>query len=557
MLEIPPGFQQFGTRNPFLLLTHLQTAFMRNQSLIQSGPATISFRDGAGVLFRHKLLILFTFLTVSVGTAVVSFLMPNQYESRMKILVKNTRAELPITPEPTMAGGVGTETEVSENQINSEIALLNSKDLLSQVVTECELYKSTPSLLQRLGLSEGPQSHEAQVELATEQLAKSLVIEPTKKASIIELRYTSSSPSVSVKVLRKVQDLYLEKHLKLHRPPGTYDFFKSQADQYEEQLRGAERQLAAFQQSMNVVSLSQQKDQTVQKLTESRSKLLETEAFLKEVTERISKTEQQLRTIQPRIVTQSRSLPNQYSAERLNTMLVELQNRRTQLLTKFRPDDRLVKEVDQQISTTQAALQRASRQTAVEQATDLNPLKQTLETELARARVDLAGAQARHQSLAGQVGQYEEQLSRLEGITAEYDDLSRRVKQAEDSYRLYNTKQEEARIADELDENKITNVTVAEAPVEPQLPSAPNRPLNLLLGLVLGTFLSIGTVAGVELLRDTVATPHQLEVLTGKPVLASLGHDRISHRAVIVEQKRLSLPKPAAPDPRIRVVCGD
>ncbi len=143
---------------------------------------------------------------------------------------------------------------------------------------------------------------------------------------------------------------------------------------------------------MNVVSLTQQKDQTVQKLTEAKSKLLETETFLREVNDRIAKVQQQLETLAPRVVTQSRALPNQYSAERLNTLIVELQNRRTQLLTKFRPDDRLVKEVDQQIRNTRAALDKASKETATEQSTDLNPLRQTLETELARGRVDQAGA---------------------------------------------------------------------------------------------------------------------------------------------------------------------
>ena len=48
--------------------------------------------------------------------------------------------------------------------------------------------------------------------------------------------------------------------------------------------------------------------------------------------------------------------------------------------------------------------------------------------------------------------------------------------------------------ADELDQNKITNVSVAEAPIQPQLPISPNRPLNLVLGLFLGLLLGVGSV---------------------------------------------------------------
>ena len=506
--------------------------------------APVSVRDVVSILCRHKLLICVTFLTVTLGTAAVTFLMPNEYESRMKILVKNTRSDVPITPERTN-GSTGSfiENDVSENQINSEIELLTSEDLLKQVATECGLYLEDSSLLAKLGLKSTPRSAAAQIEEASKRLAKDLVITPVKKANIIEIKYTSASPITAAAVLRKVQDLYLEKHLKLHRPPGTYEFFKTQADQSEGQLQDAEKQLSGFQQSMNVVSLTLQKDQTVQKLTDSKSKMLETQAFLREVTDRITKVQQQLQTLAPRVVTQSRALPNQYSAERLNTLIVELQNRRTQLLTKFRPDDRLVREVEQQIKNTKSALERASRETATEQSTDLNPLRQTLEAELSRGRVDQAGAQGRYEMLVGQVQQYESQLSRLEGATAQYDDLNRKAKESAENYQLYQKKAEEARITDELDQNKITNVSVAEAPIQPQLPVKPNRPLNLILGVFLGALLGIGSVVVAEFLRDSVLTPQELEVLTGKQVLASVPHTRQGRPRKSVEPRRESEPK--------------
>ena len=508
---------------------------MTNSNPSKFEPAQFSVRDVVGILFRHKALIVITFLTVAIGTAVLTVLMPNEYESRMKILVKNARSDVPITPERT-TGTAGTyfDNEVSENQINSEIELLTSDDLLKQVVTECGLYQPRASLMVKLGLRQAAATQAAQIEEATQRLVKDLVITPVKKANIIEVKYTSNSPEMAASVLRKVQDLYLEKHLKLHRPPGTYDFFKNQATLSEDQLREAQKQLSTFQQSMNVVSLTQQKEQTVQKLTDAKSRLLETKATLRELNERIAKLDQQLLTVRPRIITQSRALPNQYSAEHLNTMIVELQNKRTQLLTKFRADDRLVREVDQQIRTTRAALDKATGETATEQSTDLNPLRQTLETEQARARVDQAGAEGRLEMLAAQVAQYENQLSRLEGITGEYEELNRNVKQADDNYQLYQKKEEEARITDELDENKITNVSVAEAAIQPSLPVRPNRPLNLLLGLFLGAFLSLGVVVVAEFMRDTVLTPHELEILTGHPVLASLPKDADSRGLEIV-----------------------
>jgi capsular polysaccharide biosynthesis protein len=161
--------------------------------------------------------------------------------------------------------------------------------------------------------------------------------------------------------------------------------------------------------------------------------------------------------------------------------------------------------------------------------------------------VDQAGAEGRHEMLAGQVQQYEAQLSRLEGITAQYDDLNRKVKESADNYQLYKKKEEEARITDELDQNKITNVSVAEAPIQPQLPVKPNRPMNLILGVFLGALLSIGSVVVAEFMRDTVLTPRELEVLTGKPVLASLPNMGRRSKVIVVEPEAMPEPEFAQP----------
>src|SRR5258706_11690072 len=353
------------------------------------GGNSISVRDGASALFRRRGLVLFTFFAVVLGTAIVTWIIPNKYESRMKILVKNQRVDVAITPEATNSSPLGVDPDVSETAINSEIELLTSQDLLTQVVKETGLDKLTPASSWMK-----PVPGAERIEKASTDLAKDLVITPVKKANVISISYSANSPEMAAAVLKKLGELYLDKHLKLHHPTGASDFFKEKADQYETKLHDSEKQLSGFQQDNNLVVLAQQKDLTLQKAAEAKAKLLESEAAVNEATNRIKRIEQQLAATPRRIVTQSRSIPAQYSAERLNTMMVELQNRRTQLLTKFRPDDRLVKEVDEQIRTTQLALDRAEQKTSIEEATDLNPLRQTLETELSRARLDQAGAKA-------------------------------------------------------------------------------------------------------------------------------------------------------------------
>src|SRR5437870_12015177 len=127
---------------------------MKGQLTTGFGSNSISLRDGASALFRRKTLVLLTFLSVIAGTALVTFLLPDKYESRMKILVKNQRVDVAITPEATGGAPAGVDTEVSENVINSEIELLTSRDLLTQVAKDTGLAQAAPAAFWRRSIPE-------------------------------------------------------------------------------------------------------------------------------------------------------------------------------------------------------------------------------------------------------------------------------------------------------------------------------------------------------------------------------------------------------------------
>src|SRR5260370_21602044 len=192
---------------------------MKGQLTTGLGGNSLSLRDGGGVLSRRKGVVVLIFAAGVLGTAVVTFLLPNKYDARMKILVKNQRVDVAITAEKTSGAAAPTvENEVSENQINSEIELLTSKDLLLQVVTDCGLANTETRWFWR---SAPPQA--VMVETAVNRLTKDLVITPVRKANVITISYSSNSPQASTSVLRKLGELYLDKHLKLNPPPGASD----------------------------------------------------------------------------------------------------------------------------------------------------------------------------------------------------------------------------------------------------------------------------------------------------------------------------------------------
>lgn len=513
------------------------------ETTLQAG-SSFSARDLVVGMFRHKLLIFLTLVTTAASVALFAYIVPSTYESRMKILVRNARSEAPLSAGEDKGFD---RSEVSEEQITSEIELLKSRDLLDVVVRKQNLAEP---------LKPGMPVTEADIERAVVKLEKDLSASPVKKANIIDVSYSSKNPETAAAVLKTLSEAYLDKHLKLHRPPGAYEFFKNQADQHEAELRDAENKLSEFQQSNNAVDIDKQKELLVTRLVDAQAKLKELDGSIDEGNKRISTLEAQLKGMERRITTQARVLPNQYSAERLNTMLIELRNRRVQLLTKFQPDDRAVKEVDEQIAQTTEALQRATDSTSVEQSTDVNPLRTAFEGDLSRARIDQAGRVALRKSISEQVATYEYEISKLENATAVHSDLSRQVKKTEDTYQLYAKKQEELRISEALDDQKISNVSVAEAPVVPRSPNNKNRTTAMLIALGLGLGLGFGAAFVSEVMRDTFHTARELEGFGGLPVLATIALDKKRFRRPafhVYDESEADFGTPAGGEPMIFV----
>jgi hypothetical protein len=222
-----------------------------------------------------------------------------------------------------------------------------------------------------------------------------------------------------------------------------------------------------------------------------------------------------------RITTQRRDLPDQATAERLNSSLVELQNKRVELLTKYYPTDRHVQELDDQIANTRQALERAQKSKSTEEQTDLNPIRQDVEADLQKAQYRAAGLQGRQRSLMAQTGDYAAKLQELNQLTAQNDELTRKVKEDESSYDLYFKRREDARINRNLDSDKLANVRQIDGPgIMPQ--SLGQTTMSIAAIYAIGILLigGLGTLCG--LWSPRFYSPWELESAIGTAVLATI-----------------------------------
>lgn len=483
-----------------------------------------TLRDLLATAFRHRQLMIISFVGILSGAIVVALLQTTQYQAQIKILVKRERVDPIVTSEPSASPQ--SNAAVTEEELNSEVELLKSRDLLEKVVVACGLQSRggkafVSRVFSAFHLTRQNADPDTEIPRAVRKLGQDLSVEVITKTDLIAVNYRSPDPQLAARVLDSLANLYLEKHLAVHRPPGAFDFFRQQAESYSKGLGDAESRLIEFSRDGNVVSAQLEKDATLQKLNEFQASLGQTQAAIAETRQRISNLQTQASATPPRMTTQMRATDDGVLLSQLRSNLLNLNLKRIELLGKFEPGYRPVQEVENQIAQVRSAIATAEKSQLKEETTDQNPTYEWVKAELARAQTDLAGLQARADATAKNVEAYREaaqQLGRKEVIQG---DLIRNVRSSEENYMLYVRKEEEARMSDALDRRRMINVAIAEGVTVPSFPVNP-RFVPVLMGGLLAVFVSVGSALGAEYINSSFRTPDEIKSILNIPVIASI-----------------------------------
>lgn len=476
---------------------------------------SFSSRHILEAVFRHRRLWLLVTVGVFSLSVAYTILRPRQYRSEMDILVQNTRADQQITP--SRVNGTIEINGVTEEQINSEIQLLQSHSLASSVVDP--EWKNRP-------IGSMSQAEQKAHDKAVEKFEKGLNVDLVRKSNVIHATYVASDPKAAADALNRLLNAFLAKHREIAQPPGTSKFFANEAAHYKTDLDKAQQELAQYQQQHNIVSLPETEQNIDRQINDAQSEMRSMDAQIGEMTQRIASDTHQLSGIAPRQMTQQRTIPNDYSVERLNTLLAELQNERTSLLTKFTPQDRIVQEIETKISNTRSALKNAQQMTSQESSTDVNPVWQSVTGSIIQNQTNRKALQAKRDALSQQVSELRKTLSHAEDSTVEYTTLRQKVADLTNNYQLYTQKRDEAQMADSMNENRLLNVAVQQNPTYSAMPFRPKPVIDSILGGLTAIFLASFLVFLAEMGRETIANSYELDKYARYPVLATVPLDK-------------------------------
>jgi uncharacterized protein involved in exopolysaccharide biosynthesis len=489
------------------------------QMPVTNGFVDLSARDFVAPLFRRKRLLLGTFIVVLVAVIGLAALMGPTYSSRMAILVNQERLDPLVSTEATTQIMNG-DNPVTPEEINSEVELLSSRDVLEKVVIANGLDKQVPGFSIH-GLLHPHETIDDRIARAVKKLAKKLKIDNIKNSNLIEITYKSEDPQLSYGVLKSLGDLYVAKHVSVHRPAGSYEFFATETQKYQDELKDAEQKLRNFGQQNSIAAPDEQRTQLAAQVANTVGLLHGAEQSIAADEERIQEDRKQMSSTPQRSTTLQATAANDKLIEDLNASLLAAQTKRTQLALKYDPSYPLVREADQEIAEANSAIAQAEEKKYVTETTDRDPTYELMREDIAKSQADLAAQRATLVATKRSVQDIQAQMEKLDQLSLTQQDLQREARADESNYLLYLAKREQERTSNALDVTRIANVAIAVPPSIPVLPVL-SWPLTVLIAIGSALVISIGTAYAADYLDPSFHTPAQVIDMMGIPVVIAV-----------------------------------
>jgi uncharacterized protein involved in exopolysaccharide biosynthesis len=474
------------------------------------GGRRYDMRDVVAVLFRDRAVVGWTFIVIAALFIAISFLPGVTYEARARLLVLLSR-DYVLDPQ---AGEIGNALTLGEDQIiRSEIEILTSRELTEKVLKTVGIATLYPGLVKRKG--ETPQLF-AQ---ANEQFLRALKVERVGNSAVISVGFTHEDRYLAAETLNVLINQYLE-HRRLVLSADRADILTSQRDDVFKRLRGSEEAIKTFRLAYGISNFDEQKSDILRRFAELSDVRLATERRLQEARASLARVRRDLSLIPANIplFTES-SRPS--ALENASRTLLDLEIKKREYLTKYKPDSRFLTDLEKQITEIRNFLSEEKEMMEGTKRVGRNPVYDELQKEAVGLEAEIASLEARRIVLTGQLRELAAERARLERLEPELKSLERTRVTLENSYRAYAGKAEEARLQEDADEPQNANVHIVERATPPTR-GRNVQPIIILAGLFLAFVSAIAVGVIRHLGRSTFVTPESAARTLHLPVLVSV-----------------------------------
>lgn len=470
-----------------------------------------SLRDFLTVFFKHKNKILTIFIAVVATVTAVTYLLSPTYEAQSTLLVKFGRE---FTYRPEVNDRPPMIAVNQEEALNSEINIITSRDLIQKVITTLQVRNIYPELLQNPPASMTP------LDAAITIFSKSLSVEVVKKTNVLQVSLQHKNPHIAAKAVNLLVEFYKERHFQVYNGPES-EFLERQLTSYEQKLKDSEDKLQTFKLRNGVYSLEEQRGLLLRQR-------MELDATLKTSQSRIDGMRRKLVTLQSKIKHLGEKNEHYTQSERdkiivdAKAQLLSLQLKERDLVGKYPESNGLVANVRKDIAVVSAFLKEQEADILTRVKTS-NAVYQEAEKEAILTEAELNSEVAKANIVRQQRSQLDDAVRGLDRNEKPLQNLTRDVSTNDKNYRNYLDRFEEARISNDMNRQKMANLSVIQAATAPVKPIKPKKVLNIVIGMILGAISGLGYAMLAEYTSQGISSPEEAQKRLRLPVLATVG----------------------------------
>jgi uncharacterized protein involved in exopolysaccharide biosynthesis len=503
----------------------------------------INFSDYLAALWRRKVVFSFITLGVFLLGALIAFMLPPVYRSTAIIQIEQQEI-----PQELVRS---TITSFADQRVQMMGQRIQSTTNLERIIKKYNLF---PKEQRIYGLEKTIAETRDAVSL---KMISADVMDPRSGRPIqaniaFSLSFDYDQPQVAQKVTNELVTLYLSENQKTRTKQAaeTASFLKEEANKQQARIKELELQLATFKED-NAGQLPELMQLNLQLMQRSENQLMEAERQIRSLEERKIYLQSELSLLEPNLVIYDNDGKRVMgSEERLRAMESEF----TVLSSRYTDQHPDIVKLSREISMLRDQLNwgsdpdiykelrkvkeslKAAREKYSESHPDVRLLKrmiEAIETEMAnrpnkpgkressekpnnpayiqlKAQLDAVRSeiksyrQERH-DLVEKLADYEERLTQTPQVEKEYNSINREYESALKEYSVTRARLMEAQLSESLEKgHKGERFSIVEPPRLPERPVSPNRPVILIIGLLLALALGASAVVMIEILDDKI-----------------------------------------------------
>lgn len=423
------------------------------------------------IMGNHKSVIVGIISICTIVAAVISFVLPKQYESTTLVQTRSaTKVDLSGTAAAMAALGVGGGS-VSSPTMNY-IELMKTRTVLDPIIDS-------------LGFEEAQKPD-------AKGFAKAyLDIRNTKGTNLIEVAARGKTPEEAQHISQAVVDNFLLMQTDMNQQTQSLlmKFLDERIGTAKHEAEDAEAKLAQFSREHKIYSPDDQAKAAIEQMAAFDKAIGEVEvaarsaqASLDAANEKLGEQKSASRAYNISDNATVQKIRDQIVAKRLEIVGLE------QNYTDLHPS---VQRAKKELEQLQNSLDAEVRATVESNATSLNPTQSQLLSNRALAAVNLAVATASESALKKQQAKKEEELGTFPDDVMEYMRLSRDSKVKNEVYLNLVKQYEQNKIQAAMESMDIQIIDAANLP-DIEKPVAPRKKLITAIGFVVGVLLAMG-----------------------------------------------------------------